>query len=419
MTMRTWDKLSASFVKGVRQPGRHGDGGGLMLQATATKAKGVVTKAWLFRFELGGRERYMGLGSARVVSLAEARAKANEARKLLAAGIDPIAARDAEHMERRAAELRRATFRECLDGLLASKGDKWRIKHLAQWRNSMARYCKPIMDVAVGDVDVGMVLRVIEGEWKRAPVTMDRVRRRIGEVLGYAQARGLRPAGPLPTLWKNHLDQLLSAPRELAPVQHHAALAYAEAPALFARLVASDGIPDLCLALIMLTAVRSVEARGARWSEFDFAARTWTIPPTRMKKKREHTVPLSVEALALLKRLPRNGEYLFTVNGNGKPIVAMSLRKALARHAGAGLSVHGMRTCFRVWADERSNYPREIKEHALAHTVGNASERAYARSPLVERRRPLMAAWATFLATRTTGTKSPKVVPIRQERRHG
>jgi integrase len=393
--MRTWDRLSATFVRGLKRPGKYYDGGGLMLQATSTKANGV-TKAWLFRYQIEHRERQMGLGSARVVTLAEARAKANEARKLLASGIDPLTARNAERMAARTAALRRATFRQCLEGFLDSHGERWRAKHLAQWRNSMRTYCKLVDDVAVADIDVGMVLRVIEPDWKRAPETMDRVRRRIGEVLGYAEVRGLRPPGPLPTRWKNHLDKMLPHPRTLKPVQHHAAMVYADMPGLFTRLAASDAIPEQCLAFTILTAVRSAEARGARWGEIDFEAKIWAVPPERMKGGRSHRVPLSVEALTLVERLPRNGEYLFTVTGSGKPIVGMSLRKALARHAGEGFTVHGLRSSFRTWADERTNFQREIKEIALAHAIGGVAE-AYARTDLVEKRRKLMQAWATFL----------------------
>jgi integrase len=245
---------------------------------------------------------------------------------------------------------------------------------------------------------------------------MDRVRRRIGEVLGYAEVRKLRPPGPLPTRWKNHLDKLLPHPRTLKPVEHHAAIAYADAPALFARLAASAAVAERCLAFTMLTAVRSAEARGAKWSEFDFKEKIWTVPPERMKRSREHRVPLSAEALALIEKLPRHGEFLFTANGSGKPIVAMSLRKALARHAGEGLTVHGLRSSFRTWADERTNYPRELKEVALAHAIGDQTEAAYARSDLIEKRRRLMQQWASFLAAPPA---TARVVPLREGRGHG
>ena len=396
--MRTWDRLSATFVRGLKRPGKFYDGGGLMLTAAATKTKGVVTKAWLYRFQIDHREQAMGLGSARVVSLAEARAKANDARKLLAAGINPLTHRNAQRMAARAAELRSATFRQVLDQLLDSHGDKWRQKHAAQYRNSMATYCKPLMGVAVGDIDTAMVVKVIEPEWKRAPQTMDRVRRRIGEVLGFGEVRGFRKSGPLPTRWKNHLDKLLPHPRTLKPVVHHAALAYTDVPTLYQRLIASAGIPELCLAFTILTATRSQEARGARCDEIDLKAKLWAVPPSRMKRSREHRVPLSNEAVKLIERLPRHGEHLFAVNGNGKPIVAMSLRKALHRHGGDGFTVHGFRSAFRDWGGERTNAPRELLEVALSHHIGDATEAAYARSDLIEKRRRVMQAWATFLA---------------------
>ena len=151
-------------------------------------------------------------------------------------------------------------------------------------------------------------MRIIEPEWKRAPTTMDRVRSRIGEILGWAQARGLRPPGPLPTRWKNHLDKLLPHPRSLKPVEHHAAMKYDAVPGLYAKLVGSDAIPEQCLAFLMLTATRSQEARGVRLDEIDFKAKPWTVPPSRMKRARPHRVPLSVEAMKLIERLPRTGE---------------------------------------------------------------------------------------------------------------
>jgi hypothetical protein len=265
--MRALNRLSATFVRGLKRPGKHRDGGGLYVIATASKAKTEAPRlnaSYQFRFAIDGTEHWMGLGSTRDVSLSAARDKAREARSLLAEGVNPLTARNAGRMARAAAELRRATFRQCLDQFLDSRGDQWRTKHLNQWRSSTATYCKPLMDVNVADIDVGMVLRCIEGSWKRAPETMDRVRRRIGEVLGYAEVRGLRPPGPNPTRWKDHLDKMLPHPRKLKPVVHHAAPAYADVPALYARLAASDGIPELCLAFVMLTAVRSAEARGAR-----------------------------------------------------------------------------------------------------------------------------------------------------------
>jgi integrase len=416
--MRTWDRLTATFVRGLKKPGKYYDGGGLMLQATPTRTKDVVTKAWLYRYQIDHRERFMGLGSARIVSLAEARAKANEARKLVAAGIDPMTQRDAERMAARAAELHTATFRQVLDQLLDSHGDKWRDKHARQYRNSMETYCKPLMAVAVADVDVGMVLRCIEPIWKKTPVTADRVRARIGEVLAFATVRELRKPGPLPTRWKGHLDQLLAHPRELKPVIHHAALGYDAVPELYGRLIASDAIPELCLAFTVLTAVRSQEARGAAWSEIDLKDKVWQVPPERMKRKRPHNVPLSDEALKLIARLPRDGAHLFAVNGNAKPIVAMSLRKALLRNGGDSVTVHGFRSAFRDWGGEKTSAPRELLEVALAHAIGSQTEAAYARGDLLEKRRRIMQAWASHCAAPSTPLRG-KVVAIRGSRRNG
>ena len=410
--MRTWDRLSATFVRGLKKPGKHYDGGGLLLSAAPTKTKGVVAKAWLFRFQIDKRERVMGLGSARVVSLAEARAEANKCRSLLARGIDPISHRDSERMAARAAELHRATFKHCLDGFLTSHGDKWREKHLKQWQNSMATYAKPLFNIDVADVDVGMVLRVIEPQWKVVPTTMDRVRGRIGEVLGWAQTRGLRPPGPLPTDWKNHLDKTLSHPRELKPVVHHAAMTYDAVPALYRKLIATDAVAEQCLAFTILTATRSQEARGAKWDEIDLKAKHWTVPPSRMKRSREHRVPLSNEAIKLIEALPRNGEFLFSISG-GKPIVAMSLRKALHRHGGGNVTVHGFRSAFRDFGGERTTAPREILEVALAHAIGNQTEASYARGDLLEKRRKVMQVWASHCAAPSAPADRAKVVALR------
>jgi len=275
----------------------------------------------------------------------------------------------------------------------------------------MTTYCRPILKVNVADIDTGMVLRCIEGDWKRAPETMDRVRRRIGEVLGFCQVRNLRPAGALPTAWENHLDKLLPHPRSIQPVKHHPAMAYADVPALYAKLSASDAIADACLALVLLTAVRSVEAREAQWNEIDFAARTWTIPASRMKKKLAHVVPLSDEAMALIERLPRKGEHLFAINGDDKPLVAMTLRKTLARHAGEGYTIHGFRASFRTWSDECSNYPERIKEFCLAHVESNATVKAYMRSDLLAQRAKLMVQWASYLAS-PPAVDATSVVPL-------
>jgi integrase len=210
----------------------------------------------------------------------------------------------------------------------------------------------------------------------------------------------------------------LAHPRALKPVEHHAAMTYDVVPSLFAKLIASDAIPELCLAFAILTATRSQEARGAKWNEIDLKAKLWIVPPSRMKRSREHRIPLSAEAMKLIERLPRTSEFLFSVNGNGKPIVAMSLRKALHRHGGDAFTVHGFRSAFRDWGGERTTAPRELLEVALSHAIGNQTEAAYARGDLLEKRRNVMQQWSTFLASPPAPARG-KVVAIGGSRRHG
>jgi integrase len=299
-----------------------------------------------------------------------------------------------------------------LDQLLDSHGDNWRKTHATQYRNSMATYCKPLFDLSVNDVDTAMLLRCIEGEWRRAPETLDRVRRRIGEVLAFAEVRGLRKPGPNPTRWKGHLDQLLPHPKKLKPVVHHPAMKYDDVPNLFKKLVASDSIPELALAFAILTAARSQEAGGARWDEIDFATGVWTIPPSRMKRAREHRVPLSAEAMKLIERLPRTGELMFSTGT--VPIASLALRRALKRHGCGDFTVHGFRSSFRDWGSERTGAPREILEVALAHAIGSRTEVAYARGDLLERRRRIMESWALHCTSPTQpANHNSKIVSLR------
>jgi integrase len=235
-------------------------------------------------------------------------------------------------------------------------------------------------------------------------------------VLGWAQARGLRAPGPLPTRWKNHLDKTLPHPRSIKPVEHHAAMKYDAVSGLCAKLIATDAVPEQCLAFAILTATRSQEARGARWDEIDLKARIWTVPPSRMKRQREHRVPLPAEALALIAKLPRTGEFLFTMSGSNKPIAALTLRKALARHGGGDFTVHGFRSAFRDWGGERTSAPRELLEVALSHAIGSQTEAAYARGDLLEKHRRIMQAWASFLAA-PPARNTEKVVPLGGGRR--
>jgi integrase len=409
--MRARDRLSAAFVKGIDAPGKWYDGGGLLVDARAAKGGGVSV-SYQFRFQRHGSERTMGLGATHDVTLKRAREKADEMRRLLADGRDPIQVRDEARSAARAAELRRKTFGECVTAFIEAHDAAWRTGHATQWRNSMRTHAKPIWDRDVATIDTPDVLTVIEPIWHKVPITADRIRKRVDEILAYATARGHRPAAPSPARWKGHLDAILPPPRALKPVVHHPALPYADAPALYGKLIAAieaaadvnDAIPEAALALVLLTATRSIEARGAKRSEID-AARIWTVPSERMKKRTPHRVPLSAEALALLKRLPKGCDLLFAMNGRAAPITKQTLANALARHAGAGFTVHGLRASFRTWADECTAYPHEIKEFALAHVRKSQTERAYARSDLLAKRARLMQQWADHLARRGRGAR--------------
>ena len=384
-----------------------------MLQATATKTKGVVTKVAL---SLPDRTSRAAWGSAaQVVTLAEARAKANAARGLLAAGIDPLAQRKADRAEARAAEMRNATFRECLDGFLISHGDRWRAKHLTQWQNSMATYCKPLMGVAVADIEPAWCCVSLRANGSARPP------RWIACDGASAKCSATRRCAACARRDRCHLMEKSSRQDAGGAARLGAGAApsragLAEVPGLFQRLIATDSIPELCLALTILTATRSQEARGARWDEIDLKAKLWVVPPSRMKRKREHRVPLCNEAVKLIERLPRNGEHLFCINGNGKPIVAMRCARRCTVTAAAA-SPCTASAAPSVTGRRAHQHAARVLEVALAHAIGDATEAAYARGDLLEKRRRLMQQWATSSPRRPLSTA--RIIPLRRERRHG
>lgn len=385
---RAVDKLTARTVATVAGPGRFSDGGGLYLTVDPSGAR-----RWLFMYRHSGKQREMGLGGTGAVSLADARRKRDEARKLLADGLDPLAEK------RRAGEKAApvVTFGAFSDDLVASlaKGFKSE-KHIHQWRASLARYAGPIRDKAVDEVGTDDVLTILEPIWTEKSETASRVRARIERVLDAAKARGLR-TGENPARWRGHLDQLLSKRRRLTR-GHHAALPFQDVPAFVARLRERDAVTARALEFLILTAGRSGEVLGARWSEIDRAAKLWTIPGTRMKAGKEHRVPLGDRALAILEDVEplRRGEYIFPSFRADKPLSNMAFDALLTRMK-VQATAHGFRSSFRDWAGEETSFPREIAETALAHAVGDATERAYRRGDALEKRRALMDAWAAFV----------------------
>lgn len=389
-------RLSSLTVKHARKPGMLADGNGLYLQVTRANAR-----SWIFRYYRNGKSREMGLGSLNAVSLADARLKAAACRGLLADGIDPIAARDAERAQRALDDARAITFNQCAEAFITAHSAAWKNqKHVAQWKATLRTYVSPVFgSLPVQAVDVALVMKVLEPIWTTKPETAARVRGRIESVLNWAKARGYR-TGENPALWKGHLSNLLPAHSKIAKVKHHAALPYDQTSQFIDALRRQDGIAPLALEFAILTAARTGEIIGARWVEIDLEAKVWTVPASRMKSGREHRVPLSVEALAVLNKVSKGEPEEFVFAGRKKrPLSNMAFLMLLRRMGHDKLTGHGFRSTFRDWAAERTNFQAEIAEAALGHVVGNKVEAAYRRGDFFEKRRRLMEAWAQFAMT--------------------
>jgi integrase len=399
--IRNIHRLSPAAVKHAK-PGMHCDGGGLYLQAVVG-AGGVVRKSWLFRFAENGRERQMGLGSLDSVGLAQARDKATECRRLRQEGVDPIEARNSHRASVAAENAKMMTFDQCAAGYIAAHRAGWRnTKHASQWESTLATYASPIFGkLAVRIIDVGLVVRVLEPIWSNKPETASRVRGRIEAVLDWAAARGFRD-GDNPARWKGRLDKLLPRRSKVRAVEHHAALSHDQIGSFMPELREREAVAARALEFAILTAARTGEVLGARWSEIDFGAKVWTVPAGRMKGGREHRVPLSTAALAILRRMAqiREGDHVFP--GDRRATLSnMALLMLLRRMGHGDLTAHGFRSTFRDWAAERTNFLNEVVEMALAHAISDKTEAAYRRGDLFEKRRKLMDSWATFCATST------------------
>jgi integrase len=381
------------------------DGANLYLQATVAKDKSI-NRSWLFRYELDGKRCEMGLGPLRTVGLAEAREKARGYRQQLLDGIDPLdaklEAREAvkrERLAKLAEQARAITFRQCAEMYLAAHSPGWKnLKHAKQWRSTLETYAYPVLgDLAVADVDTAHVVKAIEPIWLRIPETASRLRARIESVLGFATVRTFR-TGDNPARWKGYLATLLPARGEVAPVEHHAALPYSDVPAFMADLRGRDSMSARALEFTILTAVRTGETIGAHWGEIDLAAKVWAIPAARMKAKRDHRVPLSDRAIAILKAIgPHQRGHVFPGGRKGQPLSNMAMLELL-RGIRPGATVHGFRSSFRDWAAETTSHPNHVIEMALAHAIGDKTEKAYRRGELFTKRARLMQHWADFCA---------------------
>lgn len=390
-------ELGALAVSRLSAPGLHAVGGvaGLHLQIQPSGAR-----SWIMRATVGTRRRDIGLGAFPDVSLAQAREKGRAVRQQITQGIDPVQQAHAARSALKAEQAKALTFEQCADAYIKAHEAGWRnAKHGQQWRNTLEQYAYPaIGSMLVRDVELAHVLKVLEPIWRSKTETASRVRGRIESVLDWAKGRGYR-AGDNPAAWKGNLDAQLPRPEKIAKTVHHAALPVAEVSSFMTKLRAAEGMGARALEFAILTAARSGEVRGATWAEIDLEAKVWTVPAERMKAHKEHRVPLSAAAVHLLKALPRieDNNMVFAAPRGGQ-LSDMTLT-AVLRRMEIDAVPHGFRSTFRDWTAECTNYPNEVCEMALAHTVGDKVEAAYRRGDLFEKRRRLMDEWAAFLAS--------------------
>ena len=375
----------------IGRDGFHAVGGvsGLHLQNRGDSS------AWVLRVTIGNRRRDVGLGGYPDVPLAMARDKARGVRAKIEQGIDPIA----ERKEFRTVLVGALTFDEAAKRLIAAKSPEWKnAKHATQWKATLDTYASPIIGkMPVDKIELRHVVDVLTPIWHTKTETASRVRSRMEAVLSWATASGHR-SGDNPARWAGNLDAgILAKPSKIRKVKHHAALPIDDLPGFVADLRQREGIAARALEFAILTAARSGEVRGAVWAEIDMDAKTWTVPGERMKAEKEHVVPLTPKAMALLKALPRfAGTDLVFPSPTGKMLSDMTL-SAVMRRMEVDAVPHGFRSTFRDWASERTNYPRDVAEMALAHTIGDKVEAAYRRGDLLAKRTKMMADWAKFI----------------------
>ena len=363
--------------------GRHVDGRGLMLVVKSSGAK-----SWVLRYQLSGRRHDMGLGPYPEVTLARAREKALEARRQLVDGTDPLKTRPAKPL----------TFQQAALELSESKRAGWRnAKHAAQWASTLQSYVYPkLANLDVKAIETDHVLDALRPIWTAKPETASRVRQRIEAVLDYSSAKGRR-SGPNPARWRGHLQNLLAKPSSVRQAQHHAALDWRDLPKFMIALGQRHGVSARALEFLILTAARSGEVRGMRWSEIDQGARVWTVPASRMKAAKEHRVPLTERALALLGIVGEPDAFVFPAPADrARPLSDMTLTAVLRKMGRGDITAHGFHSTFRDWAGETTSFPREVIEAALAHRLKDKAEAAYARGDLFAKRRELMKEWSGF-----------------------
>lgn len=390
--------LTALQVKAAKPGDRLSDGGGLRLDVDRNG-----NRSWVMRYKspVTGKERYFGIGSARDVGLAEARGAAEAARALIRQGLDPIEHRKAARAEAKVEASKAITFRDYADRFVASREATWRNPaHRQQWRNTLRDYAHPrIGDLSLSAVDTPAILNVLRPIWNEKPETASRLRGRLEVILSAAKAEGLR-TGENPAAWRGHLDQIFASRKKVRAIAHHPALPYSEIPKFMAALRADESTAAALLQFIILTAARFSEAARAEKSEIK--GDVWVIPAARMKAGREHRVPLSDAALAIITpRMKGEGALLFPSVTTGRALSDVAIAKVIRRHTTMPATTHGFRSTFRDWAGDTTDFPREIAEAALAHAIGDETESAYRRGDALEKRRKLLQEWAAFCGSMT------------------
>lgn len=410
---RVIGRLTAMAVLKQRMKGRYTDGGGLYLQVTARGSK-----SWLFRFMIDGRAHQMGLGPLHTISLADARERALECRRLRLDDIDPLEARRQKRQAARLEAVKSITFKRAAETYVRAHQAAWHnAKHRRQWLSTLATYAEPVIGgLPTQAIDTTLVLKVLEPIWTAKPETASRLRGRIEAVLDWAKVRGYRD-GENPARWRGHLDKLLPKPSRIRAVAHHAALPYDDLPEFMTALHDQEGVAARALEFTILTAARTSETLGAKWDEIDLVNKMWRIPPVRMKGGKEHRVPLSrrtLDIVAAVRSAATAGErFVFPSGKAHKALSNMAMTMTLRRMGRGDLTVHGFRSAFRDWAAERTNFPREVAEMALAHAIGSKVEAAYRRGDLFNKRRQLMDDWSRYCGSEKI-TDQTNVVLIRE-----
>ena len=396
------DKLTARQVDTIKH-GKHADGGGLYLWVVRPGYK-----IWTFRYMIDGRAREMSLGPVSDVRLARARELANLAREMVRDKRDPLEAKKEARTRQQAVAARKMTFRQCADAYAAEHLPKHRNDtHRHQWRSSLNLASEAFGEISVAEIDTGIVVKFLEPHWRAIPVSASRTRGRIEKVLDWATVHKFRE-GDNPARWKGHLEHVFRAKPE---VKHFEAMPFAEVPAFMEIIHDCTIAGAAALEFLILTAARAGEVIGAKWEEIDLKSRVWNVPADRMKKFKDHTVPLSPRSIAILEAMPRNGAYVF-MSADGKKRIGSSTMRKLLKKTAPAYSVHGFRSSFRDWAGDRTGFDRETIEHALAHNLPDKVEAAYRRGTALDKRRRLMDEWARYCSDGSIDL-SDNVTPLR------